>query len=137
MYEGCNSLVNDGKYAYAISIFDKILQEEPDYAEALIGRGTAYAFQRELHAADFSKAIQSNPAAGEAWKRRGQAWAALGEYAKKTYYKIASLISNSYKSIALIAGQTSEVSVLAYDYGKNLGIITAPILFVMEEFPEL
>ncbi|KAI3451958.1 hypothetical protein Pfo_008623 [Paulownia fortunei] len=76
--------VNDGKYAYAISIFDKILQEEPDYPEALIGRGTAYAFQRELHAAiaDFSKAIQSNPSAGEAWKRRGQARAALGESAK-------------------------------------------------------
>ncbi|KAK6151247.1 hypothetical protein DH2020_016179 [Rehmannia glutinosa] len=76
--------VNDGKYAYAITIFDKILQEEPDYPEALIGRGTAYAFQRELHAAiaDFSKAIQSNPSAGEAYKRRGQARAALGESAK-------------------------------------------------------
>ncbi|KAL3813658.1 hypothetical protein ACJIZ3_014926 [Penstemon smallii] len=76
--------VNDGKYDYAISIFDKILEEEPDYPEALIGRGTAYAFQRELHAAiaDFTKAIQSNPLAGEAWKRRGQARAALGESAE-------------------------------------------------------
>ncbi|KAL0450193.1 UNVERIFIED_CONTAM: Suppressor of RPS4-RLD 1, partial [Sesamum latifolium] len=37
----------------------QILEEEPDYPEALIGRGTAYAFQRELHAAiaDFTKAI--------------------------------------------------------------------------------
>lgn len=37
----------------------QILQEEPDYPEALIGRGTAYAFQRELHAAiaDFTKVI--------------------------------------------------------------------------------
>ncbi|KAL6530100.1 hypothetical protein OROMI_028745 [Orobanche minor] len=62
----------------------RILQEEPDYAEALIGRGTAYAFQRELHAAiaDFSKVIHANPSAGEAWKRRGQARAALGESAK-------------------------------------------------------
>ncbi|EYU29662.1 hypothetical protein MIMGU_mgv1a007049mg [Erythranthe guttata] len=88
-------------------------------------------------------------------------------YMQKTYYKTASLISNSCKSIALLAGQTSEVSVLAYDYGKNLGlafqliddvldftgtstslgkgslsdirhgIVTAPILFAMEEFPEL
>ncbi|KAL1536496.1 suppressor of RPS4-RLD 1-like [Salvia divinorum] len=76
--------VNEGNYAHAISIFDKILQEEPDYPEALIGRGTAYAFQRELHAAiaDFTKAIESNPLAGEAWKRRGQARAALGESAK-------------------------------------------------------
>ncbi|TXG59325.1 hypothetical protein EZV62_013898 [Acer yangbiense] len=73
--------VNEGKYAYAISIFDQILKEDPTYPEALIGRGTAYAFKRELEAAiaDFTKAIQSNPSAGEAWKRRGQARAALGE----------------------------------------------------------
>ncbi|KAE8655171.1 Suppressor of RPS4-RLD 1 [Hibiscus syriacus] len=73
--------VNEGKYAYAISIFDQILKEDPTYPEVLIGRGTAYAFQRELEAAiaDFTKAIQSKPSAGEAWKRRGQARAALGE----------------------------------------------------------
>ncbi|KAK6150105.1 hypothetical protein DH2020_017630 [Rehmannia glutinosa] len=102
-------------------------------------------------------------------------------YMQKTYYKTASLISNSCKAIALLAGQTAEVSVLAYEYGKNLGlafqliddvldftgtstslgkgslsdirhvlsltfslysvvlsgIVTAPILFAMEEFPEL
>jgi len=73
--------VNEGRYAQAISIFDQILNEDPTYPEALIGRGTAYAFQRELDAAiaDFTRAIQSNPSAGEAWKRRGQARAALGE----------------------------------------------------------
>ncbi|CAH2076227.1 unnamed protein product [Thlaspi arvense] len=76
--------VNEGNYAKAISIFDKVLKEEPNYPEALIGRGTAYAFKRELEnaIADFTKAIQSNPAAGEAWKRRGQARAALGEFAE-------------------------------------------------------
>lgn len=88
-------------------------------------------------------------------------------YLQKTYYKTASLISNSCKAIAILAGQTAEVSMLAYDYGRNLGlafqliddvldftgtadslgkgslsdiqhgIITAPILFAMEEFPEL
>ncbi|WOL03400.1 solanesyl-diphosphate synthase 1, mitochondrial-like isoform X1 [Canna indica] len=88
-------------------------------------------------------------------------------YLLKTYYKTASLISNSCKAIALLAGQTTEVAMLAYDYGRNLGlafqliddvldftgttaslgkgslsdirhgIITAPILFAMEEFPEL
>ncbi|KAI9113425.1 hypothetical protein K1719_015352 [Acacia pycnantha] len=74
--------VNEGKYAHAVSVFDQILKEDPEYPEALIGRGTAYAFQRELDAAiaDFTKAIQCNPAAGEAWKRRGQARAALGEF---------------------------------------------------------
>ncbi|KAL2906426.1 Suppressor of RPS4-RLD 1, partial [Bienertia sinuspersici] len=60
-----------------------ILKEDPNYPEALIGRGTAYAFQRELDAAiaDFTKAIDTNPSAGEAWKRRGQARAALGDSA--------------------------------------------------------
>ncbi|KAF7828661.1 Solanesyl diphosphate synthase 3, chloroplastic/mitochondrial [Senna tora] len=88
-------------------------------------------------------------------------------YMQKTYYKTASLISNSCKAIALLAGHTAEVAMLAFDYGKNLGlafqliddvldftgtsaslgkgslsdihhgIITAPVLFAMEEFPEL
>lgn len=88
-------------------------------------------------------------------------------YLQKTYYKTASLISNSCKAIALLAGQTAEVSMLAFDYGKNLGlafqliddvldftgtssslgkgslsdirhgIVTAPILFAIEEFPQL
>ncbi|KAL1290154.1 hypothetical protein HN51_058546 [Arachis hypogaea] len=88
-------------------------------------------------------------------------------YMQKTYYKTASLISNSCKAIAILAGQTAEVAMLAFDYGKNLGlafqliddvldftgtsaslgkgslsdirhgIVTAPILFAMEEFPQL
>lgn len=88
-------------------------------------------------------------------------------YMQKTYYKTASLISNSCKAIAILTGQTAEVSMLAYEYGRNLGlafqliddvldftgtsaslgkgsltdirhgIITAPILFAMEEFPQL
>lgn len=41
-------------------------------------------------------------------------------YMQKTYYKTASLISNSCKAIALLAGHSAEVSVLAFDYGKNL-----------------
>ncbi|XP_061966221.1 solanesyl diphosphate synthase 3, chloroplastic/mitochondrial-like isoform X2 [Populus nigra] len=88
-------------------------------------------------------------------------------YMQKTYYKTASLISNSCKAIALLARQTTEVAMLAFEYGKNLGlayqliddvldftgtsaslgkgslsdirhgIVTAPILFAMEEFPQL
>ncbi|KAA8519440.1 hypothetical protein F0562_013685 [Nyssa sinensis] len=88
-------------------------------------------------------------------------------YLQKTYYKTASLISNSCKAVALLAGQTAEVSMLAYEYGKNLGlayqliddvldftgtstslgkgslsdirhgIVTAPILYAIEEFPQL
>ncbi len=39
---------------------------------------------------------------------------------QKKYYKTASLISNSCKAIALLAGQTTEVATLAFEYGKNL-----------------
>ncbi|XP_020883166.1 solanesyl diphosphate synthase 3, chloroplastic/mitochondrial isoform X2 [Arabidopsis lyrata subsp. lyrata] len=88
-------------------------------------------------------------------------------YMQKTYYKTASLISNSCKAVAVLTGQTAEVAVLAFEYGKNLGlafqliddildftgtsaslgkgslsdirhgVITAPILFAIEEFPQL
>ncbi|KAG6769862.1 hypothetical protein POTOM_025528 [Populus tomentosa] len=109
----------------------------------------------------------------------------MEHYMQKTYYKTASLISNSCKAIALLAGQTTEVAMLAFEYGKNLGlayqliddvldftgtsaslgkgslsdirhvifrapdvppanflayvtgIVTAPLLFAMEEFPQL
>ncbi|CAN6834669.1 unnamed protein product [Brassica oleracea] len=43
-------------------------------------------------------------------------------YMQETYYKTASLISNSCKAIALLAGQSAEVSMLAFEYGKNLGL---------------
>ncbi|XVE51656.1 hypothetical protein DITRI_Ditri02bG0059100 [Diplodiscus trichospermus] len=88
-------------------------------------------------------------------------------YMQKTYYKTASLISNSCKAVALLAGQTTEVAMLAFEYGKTLGfalkliddvldftgtlaslgngslsdirhgIVTAPLLLAMEEFPQL
>ncbi|CAD6341018.1 unnamed protein product [Miscanthus lutarioriparius] len=88
-------------------------------------------------------------------------------YLQKTYYKTAALISNSCKAVAVLSGQTTEVQALAYQYGRHLGIayqliddildftgtsaslgkasfsdinqgiVTAPILFAMEEFPQL
>ncbi|PKU87396.1 solanesyl-diphosphate synthase 1, mitochondrial-like isoform X2 [Dendrobium catenatum] len=88
-------------------------------------------------------------------------------YLQKTFYKTASLFANSCKAIAFLAGQTAEVELLAYNYGRNLGmayqliddvldftgsssslgkgslsdinknIVTAPILFAMEEYPQL
>ncbi|MCL7032030.1 hypothetical protein MKW94_019924 [Papaver nudicaule] len=91
----------------------------------------------------------------------------MDRYMKKTFYKTASLIANSCKAIALLADRETEVATLAYDYGRNLGlafqliddildftgtsaslgkgslsdirhgIITAPILFAIEEFPQL
>ena len=91
----------------------------------------------------------------------------MDHYVKKTYYKTASLIANSSKAIALLGGHGEESAQAAYEYGKNLGlafqfqddvldfigsdsllgkptlgdlkegIATAPVLFAVEEFPEL
>jgi tetratricopeptide (TPR) repeat protein len=76
--------VNRGNYEEAISIFDMLLEENPKSCDALLGRGTAYAFLRNLEFAitDFSKAIEVDPTVGEAWKRRGQARAAIGATTK-------------------------------------------------------
>ncbi|GJZ31222.1 solanesyl diphosphate synthase 3, chloroplastic/mitochondrial isoform X2 [Tanacetum coccineum] len=49
--------------------------------------------------------------------------ASMDYYLQKTYYKTASLISNSCKSIALLTDQTAEVTMLAYEYRKNLGLV--------------
>uniref|UniRef100_A0ACD5T700 Uncharacterized protein n=1 Tax=Avena sativa TaxID=4498 RepID=A0ACD5T700_AVESA len=43
-------------------------------------------------------------------------------YLQKTYYKTASLISNSCKCVAILTGHTADVSLLAYEYGRNLGL---------------
>jgi geranyl diphosphate synthase len=41
-------------------------------------------------------------------------------YLQKSYHKTAALISNSCKAIAVLAGETTEVQGLAYQYGRNL-----------------
>ncbi|KAI3995272.1 hypothetical protein MKX01_032074, partial [Papaver californicum] len=65
-----------------------------------------------------------------------------------------SIIANSCKAVALLAHHKTEVAMLAYNYGRNMGwhitslgkgtlsdighgIITAPVLFAIEEFPQL
>ena len=43
-------------------------------------------------------------------------------YMTKTFYKTASLIANSCKSVSLLAGCSDEEAAAAWAYGKNLGI---------------
>ena len=56
----------------------------------------------------------------------------MEHYLQKTYYKTASLISNSCKAVAVLAGHTAEVSMLAYEYGRNL---VCTILHFPSSFP--
>ena len=46
----------------------------------------------------------------------------LDHYVKKTFFKTASLMANSCKAIAILGGQPTEVSKLAFDYGHHLGL---------------
>nr|XP_024218333.1 decaprenyl-diphosphate synthase subunit 1 [Halyomorpha halys] len=91
----------------------------------------------------------------------------FAHYLTKTYRKTASLIANSLKSVALLAGADDQLVEIAYQYGRNiglafqlvddmldfvsssdtmgkptaadlkLGLATAPVLFACEKYPEL
>lgn len=92
---------------------------------------------------------------------------AFESYMAKTFFKTASLIANSCRAVTMLAGHSEQVADVAYTYGENVGIAfqlvddmldmtaeaatlgkpvfndlrnghaTAPILFALEEFPEL
>ncbi len=91
----------------------------------------------------------------------------IDAYLEKTYYKTASLIANSAKSAALLSGAPEPVAQDLYNYGRNLGLafqiiddifdftasaevlgkpvgsdlksgnLTAPVLFALEDYPQL
>jgi all-trans-nonaprenyl-diphosphate synthase len=91
----------------------------------------------------------------------------LEEYLAKSFYKTASLISGSAKAAGLLSGVSPEVADRLFDFGCNLGIafqivddlldltgsaetlgkpvgsdliqgnLTAPVLFALEEFPQM
>ena len=46
----------------------------------------------------------------------------LDFYARKTFFKTASLMANSCKAVALLGGQSAAVAQLAHDYGRHLGL---------------
>ncbi|XP_055848260.1 all trans-polyprenyl-diphosphate synthase PDSS1 [Episyrphus balteatus] len=91
----------------------------------------------------------------------------FAHYLTKTYRKTASLIANTLKSTAVIAGADDHIAEIAFQYGRNiglafqlvddmldfvsstetmgkptaadlkLGLATAPVLFACEKYPEL
>ena len=91
----------------------------------------------------------------------------LESYLEKSYYKTASLIANSAKAAGVLSDVSDEIAEQLYGYGRDLGLafqivddildftsptevlgkpagsdlisgnITAPVLFAMEENPEL
>ncbi|GLV41306.1 qless [Carabus blaptoides fortunei] len=91
----------------------------------------------------------------------------FAHYLNKTYKKTASLIANSLKSVAILAGADGKLIDVAFQYGRNiglafqlvddlldfvssseamgkpaaadlkLGLATAPVLFACDKYPEL
>jgi len=91
----------------------------------------------------------------------------FAHYLTKTYRKTASLIANSLKSVAMLAGADDQIVDVSFQYGRNLGLAfqlvddlldfvsstdtmgkpaasdlklglaTAPVLFACEKYPEL
>ncbi|KDR14770.1 Decaprenyl-diphosphate synthase subunit 1 [Zootermopsis nevadensis] len=79
----------------------------------------------------------------------------FAHYLTKTYRKTASLIANSIKATAMLAGADETLAEVAFQYGRNvglafqlvddlldfvdlkLGLATAPVLFACERYPEL
>lgn len=91
----------------------------------------------------------------------------LEVYLQKTFLKTASLIANSCQAVALLSNCPKEVVKVAFEYGRHLGLayqlvddaldftgsstslgkpaladihqgtLTAPVLFAMEQFPEV
>ncbi|CAH0771613.1 unnamed protein product [Bemisia tabaci] len=91
----------------------------------------------------------------------------FAHYLTKSYRKTASLIANSVKAVAMLAGADAKLSEVAFEYGRNvglafqlvddlldfvsssdtmgkptaadlkLGLATAPVLFACEKYPEL
>jgi all-trans-nonaprenyl-diphosphate synthase len=92
---------------------------------------------------------------------------AFDEYIEKSFYKTASLMANSCRAAAVLSDMSEELCEAAYNYGRHLGIafqvvddlldftsatetlgkpaasdlmqghITAPVLYALQEFPEL
>ena len=73
-----------GDYDRAIVDFDKVIELNPDDAEAYYNRGNAYYEKQEFAQSirDYSKAIELKPQFAEAYYNRGEAWLHLREWEK-------------------------------------------------------
>ena len=97
----------------------------------------------------------------------GDLFSNVDYYMTKSFYKTASLMANSCRSVAVLQGYDEEVQDIAFEYGKHAGlafqlvddlldfvgtsqslgkpshndldcgIVTLPVLYAAEEFPEL
>jgi len=53
---------------------------------------------------------------------KGSLLSQIDYYLAKSYYKTASLIANSCRSVAILGGHDERIQDIAYEYGKNAGL---------------
>ena len=82
MFQQAIFLRNHGRYGEAISVYDVILQADPDYVDAYNNRGGCYDDKNETSRAlaDFDKALALDPSFAGAYNNRGVIYGKEGDY---------------------------------------------------------
>lgn len=116
-FEKGNQLFQEGKYEEASKAFNKVLEKDPDYPEALINLGLCYLKLNEIDKAlpYLEKAVQVKPDFAAAYISLGQAYFIKGEMEKSIEYfsKGAELQSDNpkvYYNIAIVYYQMQKYS---------------------------
>jgi len=102
------------KYSEAIVLFDQILQMNPSYFDAWIGKGMALANEDNLYSSleCFEKAIQINPQDPTAWNNKGVVLREMGRNQDAlTCFNKALSIDSSYE----VARQNREYTLQDLD----------------------
>jgi tetratricopeptide (TPR) repeat protein len=87
------------KYREAIAIFDQVLEENPSYFDAWIGKGMAAANEGDLSSSlqCFEKATQIKPRDPSGWNNKGAVLRRMGRYQDAlTFFNKALTIDSAY-----------------------------------------
>ena len=123
------------KYGRTTADYDKVIELNPDNADAYFNRGDAYDQIGEYDKAidDYNKAIELEPNNADAYCNRGCAYGEIGEYGKAIadYNKAIELDPNAalpYYNRGLAYQEKGEVPKAVSDLEKCIGLSTDPEL---------
>ena len=123
------------KYGRTAADYDKLVELDPNNADAYYERGDFYYETDEYNKAiaDYSKAIQLNPNYADAYYNRGCAYGETSEYDKAIadYNKAIELNpndANAYYNRGLIYGEKGDVGKAVDDLNRCIELSTDPDL---------
>lgn len=82
----------------------------------------ALARLRHVEVVELLATVIANLVEGEFMQLKNKKRDAFEYYLDKTYFKTASLIAKSCQASAILGGHDRQVSDLAYEYGRNIGV---------------